>query len=169
VNVLETSRLALRRFSLDDAPFILELLNEPSFLRFIGDKHVRTLEDARAYLLKGPMDSYARRGFGLYLATLKDGGVSIGMCGLIKREILEDVDIGFAFLPKFWSKGYASEAASAVMAYGRNVIGLSRIVAVVSPDNDGSIHVLEKLGLRFARMVRMSEDEPEIKLFSSDA
>ena len=168
MSVVATDRLVLRRLSTDDAEFILELLNEPSFLRFIGDKGVRTLDDAREYILRGPVDSYERNGFGLYLTVLKEGGVPIGICGLLKRESLEDVDVGFAFLPRFWSRGFAFESASAVMAYGRSALGLKRIVAVTDPDNDGSIRVLEKLGLRFEKMVRLSEDGPEIKLFASD-
>ena len=117
MKVLETDRLILRWLSTDDAEFILELLNEPSFLQYIGDKGVRTLEDARNYILNGPVDMYARLGFGLYLTELKERGVPLGICGLLKRDGLEDVDIGFAFLPRFWAKGYAYESA-AVLAYG---------------------------------------------------
>jgi len=168
VKALETARLILRWLSGEDAEFILRLLNEPSFVRFIGDKGVRTIDDARNYILRGPVDSYERFGFGLYLTELKDDGVPIGICGLLKRESLEDVDIGFAFLPQFWRKGYAFESASAVMTYGRKVVGLNRIVAITSPENDASIKVLEKLGLRFERMIKLSEDEPEIKLFASE-
>jgi len=168
LKVLETDRLNLRWISTDDAEFILELLNEPSFLRFIGDKVIRTLDDARDYILNGPMDMYNRLGFSLYLTELKDGGVPIGICGLIKRDGLEDADIGFAFLPKFWAKGYAYEAAAAVMAYGKTVLGLNRIVAITSPDNYASGRLLEKLGLRFERMIRLSKDAPEVRLFASD-
>jgi RimJ/RimL family protein N-acetyltransferase len=167
LNVLETDRLNLRWLSTDDVEFILELLNEPSFLRFIGDKGVRTLDDARAYILNGPVDMYTRLGFGLYLTELKDGGVPIGICGLIKRDGLDDVDIGFAFLPKFWAKGYAYEAAAAVMTYGKDVLDLKRIVAITSPDNHGSAKVLEKLGMQFERMVRLSEGAEEVRLFAS--
>lgn len=163
--VIETDRLILRRLSTGDAEFILELLNEPSFLRFIGDKGVRTIEDARDYILNGPVDMYNRLGFGLYLTELKKDGVPIGICGLIKRDSLEDVDIGFAFLPKFWAKGYAYEAASAVMAYGKNVLGFKRIVAITSPDNDASGRLLEKLGMRFERMIRLSKDADEVRLY----
>ena len=163
--VIETERLLLSKLGADDAPFILELLNEPSFLRFIGDKGVRTLEDAREYIRKGPVDSYDRRGFGLYLTRLKDGEVPIGICGLVKRETLEDVDIGFAFLPQFWSKGYAFESARAVLRHGREVIGLDRIVAITNPENQGSIRLLEKLGLRFERMIQLPESGGENKLF----
>jgi RimJ/RimL family protein N-acetyltransferase len=168
LKVLETDRLNLRRLSPDDAEFILELLNDPSFLRFIGDKGVRTLDDARDYILNGPVDMYNRLGFGLYLTELKEGGVPIGICGLIKRDSLEDVDIGFAFLPKFRAKGYAHESAAAVMAYGKTVLGLKRIVAITSPDNYASGRLLEKLGMRFERMIRLSKDAPEVRLFSSD-
>ena len=168
MKILETDRLILRRLSPDDAEFILQLLNEPSWLRFIGDKGIRTIEAARAYILQGPVEMYARLGFGLYLVELKAGGHSIGICGLIKRDSLEDVDIGFAFLPKYWGRGYALEAASAVMTYGRSVLGLRRVVAITSVDNDSSIKLLEKLGFRFERMVKLAEDAEEIKLFSSD-
>jgi RimJ/RimL family protein N-acetyltransferase len=166
VKVLETDRLILRRLSIEDAEFILELLNEPSFLRFIGDKGVRTLADAREYILKGPVDSYERFGFGLYLTVLKEEEVPIGICGLLKRESLKDIDLGFAFSPKFWRNGYAFESASAVLAYGRSVLGLKRMVAVTAPDNDGSIRVLEKLGFGYEQMVRLSEHGPEIKLLA---
>jgi RimJ/RimL family protein N-acetyltransferase len=168
LKVLETDRLILRRLSTNDAEFILELLNEPSFLRFIGDKGVRTLEDARDYVLNGPVDMYNRLGFGLYLTELKDGGVPIGICGLIRRDTLEDVDIGFAFLPRFWAKGYAYESASAVMAYGKSAFGLKRILAITTPDNHSSIKVLEKLGFKFVQMVRLSANAPEINLFAHD-
>jgi RimJ/RimL family protein N-acetyltransferase len=165
--VLETARLSLRRLSTDDAPFVLKLLNEPSFLRFIGDRGVRSLEDARQYILEGPVRSYARHGFGVYLALRKEDSAAIGICGLLKRESLEDVDVGFALLPGYWSRGYAYEAASAVMAHGREAFGLARIVAVTDPDNSASIRVLEKLGLRFERLVRLRTDGPELKLFAS--
>jgi RimJ/RimL family protein N-acetyltransferase len=168
LKVLETDRLNLRWLSTDDAEFILDLLNEPSFLQFIGDKGVRTIDDARDYILNGPVDMYNRLGFGLYLTELKDGGVAIGICGLIKRDALEDVDIGFAFLPKFWGRGYAYESAAAVMAYGKTVLGLNRIVAITSPDNYASGRLLEKLGLRFERMIRLSKDASGVRLFTAD-
>lgn len=166
--VIETERLILRHLITDDAEFILELLNEPSWLRFIGDKGVRTLEDARNYILNGPVDMYSRLGFGLYLTELKESGIPIGICGLIKRDSLEDVDIGFAFLPKYWSKGYAYESAVAVLEYGKNVLGLNRIVAITNPDNHSSIRLLEKLGMNFERVIKLSEDADEVKLFGID-
>ena len=168
MTVVETERLTLRRLETGDAEFILALLNDPSFLRFIGDKGVRTVDDARDYILNGPVASYERFGFGLYLTERKDDGVPIGICGLLKREALKDVDVGFALLPQFWSKGYAFESASAVMDYGRNVLGLTRIVAITSPDNEASIRLLSKLGMKFESMVRLSEDSAEIRLFASD-
>ena len=165
VTVIQSSRLTLSRLGLHDAAFILELLNEASFIRFIGDKGVRTLADARDYLLKGPMDSYLRFGFGLYLTSLRGTGTPIGICGLVRRDTLEDVDVGFAFLARHRSKGYAAESAAAVLHYGRQTLGLERIVAITSPDNLGSIAVLEKIGLSFERMIRLSEGGPELKLF----
>jgi len=169
VSVLQTERLNLRRMSLDDAEFILELLNDPSFLRFVGDKGVRTTEDARQYILTGPLDSYERYSFGLWLVELRDSETRIGICGLLKRDTLDDVDIGFAFLPQYRSKGYAFESAAAVMDYGRKVLGLRRIVAITNEDNAGSIRVLEKIGMSFDRMIRLSDDGPEIRLLASEA
>ena len=164
MNILETERLTLRQFSAEDAAFILELVNEPSFIQNIGDRGVRTLSDAVRYIEAGPVTSYARNGFGLYLVTLKESGESIGMCGLIKRDALDDVDIGYAFLPRFWSKGYAVEAALAVKEQGRN-LGLTRLVAITDPANAGSIRVLEKIGFTFEKMVRLSAEDIELKLF----
>ncbi|MGB8981402.1 MAG: GNAT family N-acetyltransferase [Anaerolineales bacterium] len=168
MKILETERLILRQFSLEDASFILELVNDPSFIQNIGDRGVRTLDDARSYIQNGPIASYARNGFGLYLVALKDTGESLGMCGLIKRDGLDDVDIGYAFLPRFWSKGYAIEAAQSVKTYAKDQVGLKRIVAITDPANEGSIRVLEKLGLHFEKMVRLSADDIELKLFAVD-
>jgi RimJ/RimL family protein N-acetyltransferase len=165
--VLETARLILRRLSTDDADFMLELLNQSSFLRYIGDKGVRTSEDAIRYIQTGPIASYERFGFGLYLVELKETGAPIGMCGLLKRDSLPDVDVGFAFLPDYWSQGFAFESAAAVMNYGREALGLRRIVAITSLDNLASIKLLEKLGLRFEGLIKLSEDQPEVKLFAS--
>ena len=154
--------------SADDAPFILELVNEPSWLHFIGDRGVRTMEDARGYIRNGPIEMYARLGFGLYLTERKEDSAPIGICGLLKRDSLEDADIGFALVPRFWGNGYAYESASAVMAFGKQVLGLKRIVAVTSLGNDRSVRLLEKLGLRFERMIRLSGDADEVQLFGSD-
>jgi RimJ/RimL family protein N-acetyltransferase len=165
LKVLETERLVLRRFDPDDAQFILELVNDPDWLRFIGDKSVRNLEDARGYLQKGPMDMYARHGFGLYCVELRSDATPIGMCGLLKRDTLADVDIGFAFLPRFRSQGYAREAALATLAYGADVLGLKRIVATTTPDNDASGRLLGKIGLRFERMFAVPGEDREVRLY----
>lgn len=149
---LETERLLLRHFNPDDAPFILALLNEPSFLRYIGDKKVHTLDDARQYIANGPVATYAQHGFGLYQVALKDTHTPVGMCGLLKREELPHPDIGFAFLPDFWNKGFAYEAAAAVLTDARERLQLDRILAIVNPDNDASIRLLEKLGFNFEQM-----------------
>lgn len=168
MKILETDRLILRELTPDDAEFIFELLNEPSFIQNIGDRNIRTLDDARAYIVNGPVASYAKNGFGLYLVVLRETGESIGMCGLIRRDGLEDVDIGYALVPRFWSRGYAVEAARATKAYAKEVIGLKRIVAIVDPANEGSIRVLEKIGLRYEKMVRLSADDIDLKLFGAD-
>src|SRR5713226_1802429 len=147
--VLETNRLSLRRLSIDDADFILKLLNEPSFIHNIGDRGVRTIEEARAYILNGPVASYEKYGFGLWLVEAKHSGARVGICGLLKREVLEDIDIGYALLPEFWSRGYALESASAVLSYAREELRLKRVVAVVNPDNQSSIRLLEKIGFEF--------------------
>jgi RimJ/RimL family protein N-acetyltransferase len=168
MKVLETERLILRRLTVEDSSFILELLNDPAWLQFIGDKGVRTLDEARDYILKSLVAMYERLGFGLYLTELKGEGVPLGICGLIKRDSLEDVDIGFAFLPKFWRKGYAYESASAVMEYGKRAFGLNRLVAITSLDNYGSARLLEKLGFNFERTVKLSDDGEEVKLFAID-
>ncbi|MGD9487329.1 MAG: GNAT family N-acetyltransferase [Calditrichaceae bacterium] len=166
MTILETERLALRELTVEDAPFILELVNDPSWLRYIGDKGVRTLDDARDYILNGPVQSYKQFGFGLYLVGLKDSGIPIGMCGLIKRDYLTDVDIGFAFMPAFTGKGYATESASTLLTYGKDVFGLERIVAITTRDNDKSIKVLEKLGMRFEKMISLPGDGAELKLYA---
>ncbi len=167
--IFETDRLRLRRLSIDDAEFVLRLLNEPSFIQNIGDRGVRTNDDARAYILKGPIASYEKFGFGLWLVETKPAAIPIGICGLLKREVLDDVDIGYALLPEFCSQGYAFEAASAVMSYAREMLALKRVVAVTNADNQSSIRLLEKMGFEYERMIRLAEDAPEIKLFAADA
>jgi RimJ/RimL family protein N-acetyltransferase len=166
-HVLETERLALRRFTLDDAAFAYELVNDPAWIRNIGDRNVHTLEDARGYLAKGPLAMYEKAGFGMWVVTLKGTGEPIGTCGLIKREELDDVDIGFAFLAPFRGQGYAWESATAVLDYGRAKVGLKRMVAIVSPTNTPSIRILERLGLRFERMILMPGDTEEIFLYAT--
>jgi len=164
--ILTTDRLLLREFTLLDTAFILELLNSPGWLTFIGDKGVRTVKDAEEYLLTGPMESYRKNGFGLAMVILKETGEGIGMCGLIKRESLSDVDIGYALLPAFTSKGYAFEIAAATLDYGKNELGLSRIVGITDPKNEHSIRLLQKLGMQFEKNVKFGSEGLESKFFA---
>jgi len=164
--IIQTDRLNLRMLSVDDAEFVLRLLNEPSFIQNIGDRGVRTLDDALGYLVRGPFASYEKFSFGLWMVETRSETTPIGICGLLKRDVLEDVDIGYALLPEFWSQGYALESASAVLSYASEELGLKRVVAVTNSDNKSSIRLLEKMGFKYERMVRLSEDAPEIKLFA---
>ena len=169
MKVLETDRLVLRRITTDDAEFLLRHLNDPSFHRFIGDRGVRTVEQARQYIRERALSSYERFGYGIYLMELKESGEPIGTCGLIHREGMDDVEVGFALLPPYWSRGYAFEAAQAVMEYGYGELGLDRIVAIVNPGNVRSFRLLEKLGLRFDRAIRLAHDDSEVELFTPDS
>jgi len=168
MKILETERLTLREFTKSDARFIHELLNEPSFIQNIGDRGVRSLSDAEKYLEAGPITSYARNGFGLWCVSLKESDESLGMCGLIKRDALDDVDIGYAFLPRFWSKGYAIEAALACKEYARDVAKLNRLVAIVDPANQGSIRVLEKIGMQYEKLIKLAVDDIDLRLFGME-
>lgn len=164
MKVLETDRLILRKLTPDDAAFILELLNEPSWIRYIGDKGVRTLEDAKNYIVTGPMKMYSQLGFGLFLVERKEGSTPIGMCGLIKRDTLDNVDIGFAFLSGYQTQGYGFESASAVLKYGHDQLNLQRILAITSIDNHASSSLLEKIGMKYERTIIL--DKEELKLFA---
>lgn len=163
---LETRRLRIRELAPADAPFILTLLNDPDFLRNIGDRNVRTLEDARRYIEAGPMASYARHGFGLCHVELRASGEAIGICGVLKRDELPGPDLGFAFLPAHRSQGYALESATAVLSHAREVLRLPRLLAIVNPDNAASIRLLEKLGFGFERMIQLNGRAAELKLFA---
>jgi len=164
--IVETQRLRIRELTVDDAEFICGLVNEPSFLENIGDKGVRNLEDARQFILEGPWASHRERGYGQFLVELKKGGDPIGVCGLLFREALDVSDIGCAFMPQFWRRGFAFEAACAVMEYGRSMLGIDKIVGLTSEENVASIKALEKLGMSFERMVKMSDDDPGTALYS---
>ena len=166
--VAETARLRLRRLREADAAFIHELLNDPDFLTQIGDRGVRSAEDARHYLANGPVASYTRHGFGLYLVELRASAAPIGICGLLRRETHPDVEIGFAFLPRYRRQGYALEAAQATMRLGTATFGLRRIVAITALDNAASIAILESLGFEFAGLVRFTDDG-ESRLFVFEA
>ena len=163
--VTQTERLILRRLTADDATFVFELVNDPDWLRYIGDRGIHTLDDARGYIATGPADMIARLGFGLYAVELKDDRTPIGICGLIKRDWLEDVDVGFAFLPAFRGAGYAREAAAATLEYAGGTLGFGHVLAIVSPENHDSVRLLEKLGLTFERMARPAADAKEVCVF----
>lgn len=160
LKVLDTPRLSLDRFAPEDAPFVLALLNDPAWLRFIGDRGIRTQDGARDYILNGPMAMYARDGFGLWKTSLRDNRVPIGMAGLIKRPALDDVDLGFAFLPAYRKHGYGREAADACIGYARDVLKLSRLVAIVSADNADSLRLLAALGFAFERVIEIKPGDP---------
>ena len=168
--LLSTERLQLRELteSDEDARFTLALMSDPDFHRYIGDRGVRTVEDARNYNLRGPIAMYRDHGFGMLRVELKDG-TAIGQCGLLKRDGLDDVDIGFAFLPEYRGQGYALEAVQAVMQWGETGLGLARIVAIATPDNRASIGLLERLGLHRERMIRLPGSSENLVLLSWQA
>lgn len=163
--IIETERLRLRLLEPADAPFILELLNEPGWLRFIGDRGVRDLEAARAYIANGPLAIQARHGFSLYCVTLKQDGTRIGMCGLLKRDTLEHADLGFAFLARFQGQGYAREAAAATLEHARRDFGLTRVAAIVDPANARSIHLLQRLGFGWLESRRFGTEDTPLSVF----
>ncbi|MEM9058072.1 MAG: GNAT family N-acetyltransferase [Pseudomonadota bacterium] len=165
---LTTPRLLVRPMTDDDAPFILRLLNEPSFLHFIGDKAVRDLDDARRYIASGPGESYARFGFGLYLVLCRDSGLPAGICGLVQRPSLRDVDLGFAFVPEYWSQGFAAEASAAVLHEAWERFELARVVAVTVAENARSIRLLERLGFRFDRIAHPFGADDPVNLYVLD-
>jgi RimJ/RimL family protein N-acetyltransferase len=160
-----TERLSLRRLVHDDAPFIVELVNDPDWIHYIGERNVRSLDDARRYLDEGPLAMYRSAGYGLYLVELRATAQPLGLCGLIRREGLDDADLGFAFLPAWRGRGFAYEASLAILDEGRDVFGLTRVVAIVSPDNLRSIRLLERLGLAYERNVRFATDGEEVALY----
>lgn len=168
LTAVESRRLVLRRLCEDDHAFLLDLLNQPSFVRFIGDRGVRTADQARKYVRDGPLASYARHGFGLLCVELRRGGAPIGICGLLKRDVLVDPDLGFAFLPDYWGRGYAQEAAQAVLAAARDRLGLRRVAAITQPDNAASIRLLEKLGFAGQDTVGLSEGDSPLRLLILD-
>ena len=165
MSILETERLVLTRLTEEDTGFLVELLNQPSFLQFIGDKGVRCDADALRYLQDGPDAMYQRYGFCLYRVALKETDTVIGMCGLLKREQLPDPDLGFAFLTAYEGKGYATEAARAVLNLGFNELGLARIVAIANSDNAGSHRLLKKIGLCYQGERKIYDDEAALAMF----
>lgn len=166
MQLLETERLNLRWLNDGDAKFILDLLNQPSWLEFIGDRGVRNLDDALAYIHNGPLAMIARHGFGLYLVEIKSSKTAIGLCGLLKRETHEDVDIGFAFHPDSWGLGYAKEAAQACVDYARSQIRLNRLVAITLPENQSSIKLLRALGMEYQKVICLGDSDEQLQLYS---
>ncbi len=165
--ILETERLRLREFTTEDAQFIVELVNSPGWLEFIGDRNIKSEEQATIYLENGPIRSYRENGFGLSLVETKDNGLKIGMCGIIKRDHLDHPDIGFAFLPQFTGKGYAFEMASATLTFALNTLKLPVMSAITLANNERSIKLLEKIGLKFIKPFHFPNDEEELMLFSN--
>jgi len=165
--VVVTSRLIIRDLKLDDAPFIVKLLNDPAFIRNIGDRGVRSESDAREYLISGPFASYARHGFGLRAVTLAASGEAVGICGLLQRAELPGPDIGFAFLPQYRAQGFAFEAASVVKADAHARLGVATLHAIVNPANDASIRLLAKLGFEFLRPIQLGSDITFLSLFAA--
>ncbi|MDQ1829442.1 GNAT family N-acetyltransferase [Massilia scottii] len=168
MKILETARLALRTVEAADAPFYLEVVNDPGFIANIGDRGIRTLEAARLHIENGPVKMQEALGHAIWLVALKDSGVAIGMCGLIKRETLPEVDIGYAFLPAWRGQGYALEAAGGALAYARDTLGMARLLAITSPRNTASSALLEKLGLRFEKIVHLTPEDPGTRLYTME-
>ena len=162
-------RVALRKFTVDDRAFIWELVNDDDWLRYIGDRGVNTVEDAVPYLTNGPFASYEKHGFGLWCLTLRATETAIGMCGLLKREWLDDVDIGFALLPEFRGQGYAFEAAQLTLAHALDTLKLNRVAAIVSPENAPSRALLERLGMTARGDVRAPGAERDVMLYAIGA
>ena len=165
--ILRTGRLRLRLVDEDDAAFYLALVNDPAFIEHIGERHIRTVDAARAGLRDGPIAMQARHGHSLYLVELLDDGAPIGLCGLVKRDGLADVDIGYAFLPEHRGRGYAFEAAEAVREHAR-ALGLTRLAAITSPGNAASIALLLRLGLRFERTASLTPGKPPVNVYLAD-
>lgn len=162
---LETDRLFLRRITLEDADLMLAIWNDPAFLRNVGDRGIRTIEQAGAAMESGPLRLYADYGYGPYAMVLKSDGTRVGICGLFKRDNLDHPDIGFAVLPEHCARGYAGEAARAVLAHARDDLRLDELAAIVAPGNAPSIALIEKLGLRLRGMITMPGDTTEICLY----
>lgn len=163
--ILETERLLLRKLTLEDAPFIFALVNSSNWLKFIGDKQVKTLKDAEAYIQEKMLDHYAKFGFGFYLVLQKKTHEPIGITGFIKRPSLEHVEVGFAFLPDFEGKGYAFESTHAAMGFGKNTLKIAPIVAITHPENTRSQKLLINIGLQFEGMIQPEGFKEECSYF----
>lgn len=163
---LDTERLHLREFNAADAAFMLRQLNEPSFIENIADRGVRTLEQAANYLSNGAIASYQRSGYGFWAVVEKTSGQLIGMCGLVKRDNLLHPDLGYSFLPEYFGKGYAFEAAQACVQAAKHQFNLPQLVAIVNTNNLPSRRLAEKLGFRFQEMQALYDNEPELCVYS---
>ena len=166
MNLITTDRLLINRITIDDAGFILELMNDKDWIKNIGDTGVRTIEDAQAYIQNRFLKTYIESNYGFYTMNLKNTLQIIGIVGLVDRKGIDHIDIGYGILPEFRGKGYAFEAAKAIYDYGYQELNLEKIVAIVNPDNLPSIKLLSKLGLEFEKMVRLPDEEIEILLYS---
>jgi RimJ/RimL family protein N-acetyltransferase len=164
--LLETERLSLRWLTLDDADLMLAVWNDPAFVRHVGDRGIRTIEEAHTAMQRGAFHLYETYGYGPYRVALKDTDVAVGLCGLFRRANLDVADIGYAVLPAHCGEGYAYEASMATIGYARDKLGLQRLYGIVSPSNVVSAHLVGKLGLRFERMHRMPDEEGEVCLYS---
>ena len=165
MHVLDTERLSLRTMEADDAAFYFELVNDPSWLEHIGDKGIRSVGAARQAILDGPCEMQRRLGHSLYVMQRRDDGALLGLCGLIKRDSLPDVDIGYAVRPAYWGHGYAHEAAAAVLAHARVSIGLQRLLGITSPGNTASIKLLQKLGLALVEFTHLPPDNKPTNVY----
>lgn len=163
--ILKTERLILREFNINDTTFIIELLNSEGWLKYIGDRNIKNEEQAKNYLINGPLKSYEENGFGLSLVALKETQKPIGMCGLIKRSYLTNPDIGFAFLPSYSSKGYGSEIASAVLSYAKNKLKMNTVDAITLPTNTYSIKLIEKIGMTYHSIFADPNTNEELLLY----
>jgi RimJ/RimL family protein N-acetyltransferase len=166
MKIAETERLLISKLSLEDAPFFLELVNSPNWLKYIGDRHLKTVKDAEDYLANGTLKSYLDNGFGFYKLELKENNKPIGTCGLIKRDQLEEVDLGFAFLGEFEGLGFGYEASLAILKLAKDEFHLKKLVAITLPINSRSIKLLEKLGFAYEKRVIPFEDNEELLLFA---
>lgn len=168
MKILETERTTLREIVETDAEFILDLLNQPTFIKYIGNRNVKTLVNALEVIENRYRQSYRDFGFGLYIVELKENNVPIGFCGFVKRDYLSDADIGFAFLPQFEKKGYAFESADAVMKYGKDILNLKCVLAITTKNNESSQKLLVKLDFKFERLIKVPNEAEELKLFSAN-
>lgn len=166
--IFETERLGLHKFTPDHAAFVLQLLNSPDYLKYIGDKGVRTEADARKYIMGGPMLAMEQYGYGFSVVYLKEQQLAIGGCGLINREGLTSPDIGFAFLPGFIGRGFGYEIAKATLDYAKLELHLPRVLGITLPENLPSIGLLKKIGLEYQRRLHLPGDKHELMLFSRD-